>query len=295
MSDLSKRRLYRAVRLLPEAVRIGPVEEMAPAAEGGEGPSPSKTLALELQYQARIESLEREVAALKERNAALQAARAEAEEALSSGLAQREKAYGAERDETLALARAEGLEAGRRTGYAEGAAKAEKEIAQRYRGRFDEALALLGKIDEALKASFAELEEIREPRLIRLWEVTLARLLAREISLQESPVIPLLRQVLLRTSDRERIIVYLNPGDLDLVDRAKEALGDVVRGTEHLEFRGDDHVDRGSCLVETNLGVYDARFRTQLASLAREIDAVLSGGGRERSAMAALFGGGDDD
>ncbi|QTX31669.1 flagellar assembly protein FliH [Aminithiophilus ramosus] len=298
MSSSPRTRLYRAVRLLPEAVRIGPAAEPPPSEEdrGSDVPAaPPRTLALELQYQARIESLEREVAALTKRNDALEAAKTEAEEALAAGLAQREKTYRAERDKILAAARAEGLEAGRKAGHAEGTTKAEKEVAERYRRRFDEALTLLSKIHDALKVSFSDLEEAQAPRLVRLWEVTLARLLAREVSLQESPVIPLLRQVLLRTSDRERIIVYLHPQDLKHVDTAREVLGDILRGTNHLDFRGDDHVDRGSCLVETNLGVYDARFRTQLASLAREIDTVLSGGSKDRSGMAALLGGGGDE
>ena len=128
--------------------------------------------------------------------------------------------------------------------------------------------------------------------MIRLWELVLARLLAREVKLADDPVVPLLREVLLRTSDRERVIIYLNPEDLQEVDRARSVLGDLLRGTEQLDFRGDDHVDRGSCLVETNLGVYDARFRTQLATVAREIDAVLLEGAREESSgVAALLGG----
>lgn len=294
MSD-SKNRLYRAVRLLPEAVRIGSVTGAdSSLTDGAEGTQTSKALARELQLQARIESLEREAAALRERNEALEAARKKAEVALVSGLAEREGAYEAERDAVLATAQAEGFEKGRRAGHEEGSKKAEAELEATYRGRFDEALTLLEAIHRHLEASFSELEQALEPRLVRLWNLTLSRLLAREVALDEDPLIPLLREVLLRTSDRERVIVYLHPQDLEHVGRAREVLGDILRGTEHLDFRGDDHVDRGSCLVETNLGVYDARFRTQLAGLAREIDSVLFGGGRERHGTAEPRGGDGD-
>jgi flagellar assembly protein FliH len=197
-----------------------------------------------------------------------------------------------EREKVLAEARQQGRDEGRTAGYEEGRKQAEQDQDEAYRQRFGEALALLGTIRERLEGAFSDLEATLAPRMIRLWELVLARLLAREVKLADDPVVPLLREVLLRTSDRERVIIYLNPEDLQEVDRARSVLGDLLRGTEQLDFRGDDHVDRGSCLVETNLGVYDARFRTQLATVAREIDAVLLEGAREESSgVAALLGG----
>lgn len=293
MSSPTKNRLYRTVRLLPEAVRIGKEPDLSAGPEAEERDSSSaKAAEREIQDQARIESLEREVAALKERNSDLAAARAQAEKALADGLAAKEAALRSEREKVLAEARQQGRDEGRTAGYEEGRKQAEQDQDEAYRQRFGEALALLGTIHERLEGAFSDLETTLAPRMIRLWELVLARLLAREVKLADDPVVPLLREVLLRTSDRERVIIYLNPEDLQEVDRARSVLGDLLRGTEQLDFRGDDHVDRGSCLVETNLGVYDARFRTQLATVAREIDAVLLEGAREESSgVAALLGG----
>lgn len=75
--------------------------------------------------------------------------------------------------------------------------------------------------------------------------------------------------------------MYLNPRDLKGVDSLRESLTDVLRGAKHVEFSGDEHVDPGSCLVETNLGVYDARWRTQLEQIASQVEHLLVEGAAE--------------
>jgi flagellar assembly protein FliH len=126
-----------------------------------------------------------------------------------------------------------------------------------------------------LRRNLEELAEANQLRLIRLWSVVLDRLLHRQVELNEATVMTLLRQVLLRVSDRERLVVYLHPEDAVSVRERRDEFADILRGIRHIEFVGDENVDRGSCLVETNLGVYDARWRTQLEQISREVDGVL--------------------
>ena len=45
-----------------------------------------------------------------------------------------------------------------------------------------------------------------------------------------------LRGVLERISDKERLLVYLNPGDIDAVRNRRDEYGDLLRGVRHLEF-----------------------------------------------------------
>lgn len=62
---------------------------------------------------------------------------------------------------------------------------------------------------------------------------------------------------------------------------------DSIRGVKFFELLSDDHVDRGSCLIETNLGIYDARWKTQLEQISTEVQGLLEQG------MASHGGNGD--
>jgi flagellar biosynthesis/type III secretory pathway protein FliH len=42
----------------------------------------------------------------------------------------------------------------------------------------------------------------------------------------------------------------------------------------HLEPRADDRVSRGGCILETPLGIVDARLEVQLAALERALGQV---------------------
>jgi len=118
-------------------------------------------------------------------------------------------------------------------------------------------------------------------KLVRLWEKVLKRLLYREVNLDEHVLERLLEQVLKRLSDKEKIIIYLHPTEVTYLQEKLDQYGDLLRGAKHVEFVADDHVDRGSCMVETNLGIYDARWRTQLERMSEEIDRLLAEGQKE--------------
>jgi flagellar assembly protein FliH len=85
----------------------------------------------------------------------------------------------------------------------------------------------------------------------------------------------MVESLLKRISDRERIIVYLNPEDVAMIEESKESLMDSIRGVKFFELMSDDHVDKGSCLIETNLGIYDARWRTQLEQASAEVQNLI--------------------
>ena len=61
----------------------------------------------------------------------------------------------------------------------------------------------------------------------------------------------------------------------------RDEYSDLLRGVRHLEFTPDPNVDAGSCIVETNMGIYDARWRTQLEQVAGEIERLFLEGGAE--------------
>ncbi len=295
MSDLERRRrLYRAVRLIPGAVSI-PVHEKG---ESRGSPETTETsLARDSSPEKEETSLsETEITELRQQKEELEAtardlaARAESssrrvldvEEMMRTReeeFQRKEKALhqNLERklEEERATARSEGLEEGRRKGYEEGRQKAIEEAKKLYAERFDSLVNLLEGAYTKIEEQLEVLAEGNQHRLIRMWETVLGSLLRREVRLNEATAMEILRSVLQRLTDRDRIVVYLHPADLDMVTNRQEEFAEILRGIQHVEFLQDLQVDRGSCLVESSMGIYDARWRTQLEQVAEEVNQVL--------------------
>jgi flagellar assembly protein FliH len=174
-----------------------------------------------------------------------------------------------------------GHEEGLKNGYDTGLGKARAEVEKQYREQFSKLVATLEEISARLEENFAELTALNEPRMLRLWQGMLSKMLRRETSLSPEGILNVLSDILSRLSDKNHILIYVAPEDMALLENRLEGeFGDVLRGVKHLEMKPDASVDKGSCLVETNLGVYDARWRTQLEQIDSAVENLFQQLGR---------------
>jgi flagellar assembly protein FliH len=170
---------------------------------------------------------------------------------------------------------ATGHEEGSAKGYADGLAKSALEVKAEYEGKFSEVLKLMDNINKSVQDARNELVMGHTPQLIHLWELMLQKLLQVKVKMDPDVVSRVLENILSRVSDREKILIYLNGADVEMIEENRESMTDTVRGVKSFEIHADDHVDRGSCLIETNLGIYDARWRTQLEQVSSEVESFL--------------------
>lgn len=289
MSKPLRPNVLRAVRLLPEAVRIGSsqednrrVPEAAPGEpETGNHPGDLFTqLTDELTLlKAKLEESERENRDLASRAAVFEEELSRERVRLKEERGKMVSALEAEAAAARKKAVSEGFEEGRKAGYEQGIDDARKEAAREAEEKIRSAVDRLESVHRSLEEHLDALAELQMPRLIRMWEFLLSRMLSKEVSLDGETALRLLRGVLERISDKERVVVYLSPEDADAVRGRKDEFGDLLRGVRHLEFVPDGNVDAGSCIVETNLGIYDARWRIQLEQVSGEIERLFIEGG----------------
>jgi flagellar assembly protein FliH len=239
--------------------------------------------------ESALASAESEIRTLRSELRGREAELSESRESISAIKAMMEKLKGdleaekgdfydkalAEAKEQKEVSAKEGHQEGFAAGYAEGFAKAETEVRAEYEGKFSGAMSMLSDVSNALASSREELALIHAPQLVRLWEIMLKRMLQAKVEIDPEAAKRLLEYILKRVSDREKIIIYLNQADIESVESARDDLMESIRGVKSLEIMSDDHVDRGSCLVETNLGIYDARWRTQLEQISSEVQGLL--------------------
>jgi flagellar assembly protein FliH len=290
LSKLPRPNVLRAVRLLPEAVRIG---SALPPETPPEGEPPRENprarqddlmtqLTEELSLlKSRLEETEAENRELASRSEALEkeltAEKTRVEKERKKLVSEMEAASAAARKK----AAGEGFEEGRKAGHDQGLDDARKEASREAADAIRSAVELLESVKVALDKKMDDLVALQSPKLIRMWEHLLSRMLFKEAALDPETALRVLRGTLERINDKERLLVYMNPSDAESVKNRRDEYGDLLRGVRHLEFTPDPNVDAGSCIVETNMGIYDARWRTQLEQIAGEIEQLFLEGGAE--------------
>jgi type III secretion protein L len=94
-------------------------------------------------------------------------------------------------------------------------------------------------------------------------------------------VLHALRRAVSRLGDEDRATIRLNPDDLEPVRRALEKNASELVGSRRVRLAADDAIRPGGCLVETELGIVDARVEQQLRILR---GALMDAAGQTQSA-----------
>ncbi len=172
----------------------------------------------------------------------------------------------AEAERIRELARAEGHAEGLTLGREDGLSEA-RSAANALRQALTEALALR-----------EQLAEETERDAVALALALAAKILAGTLEVQPERVLDTVRGALRRVTDRRRVTVLVDPGDLETVSAACAELEAQVGGIEHCDVQADRRVGPGGAIVRTLESEVDATVETQLERAREVIQAELGGG-----------------
>jgi len=143
----------------------------------------------------------------------------------------------------------------------------------------------LAALEPALAALVQAVEDVREQQLQAADElerraVELGLALAKKVvggTLEVKPekVIETVTGALRGIVERERVIVLVNPDDLEIVREAMEGIRASLGGMEHCVVEAERRVGRGGCIVRTPVGDVDARIETKLERASEVVAAAL--------------------
>jgi flagellar assembly protein FliH len=136
---------------------------------------------------------------------------------------------------------------------------------------YEEGRAVADPVSERLQCVVCEIENLRarkyremEQDIVDLAVKIARQVVLREVSLPNDTIRGALRQALSMLESPERIVVKLNPADLELLQQGVANKAGVISGVEHAVFEADDTITRGGCYIETDLGDVDARIESRL-------------------------------
>ncbi len=161
------------------------------------------------------------------------------------------------RDEIVREAWSEGFEQGRRDGVA----------------RLADAVTAVERIVDAASAEVEALPEMLSAQTAAIALEVAARIVRAELTVNPDRVVDVTRAAIRRATDRERLLVHVNPSDLDAVREAAPEMMTRIGGIGRLDVVDDPRIPAGGCVVETPAGDVDARIAVQLARLGEALAA----------------------
>ncbi|HRX16364.1 MAG: flagellar assembly protein FliH [Spirochaetes bacterium] len=152
-----------------------------------------------------------------------------------------------------------GYDAGREEGYKEG----ESEV-MRLIDRLGTIVSTAVDIrDDIIKSS--------EKMMTEMILMIARKVIKDEIVERREVVINNIKEAIRRVKDRDRIDIRVNFADLDMTTAHKDELIKMMESLKKVNIYEDSRVDRGGCIIETDVGSIDSRISTQLDTIEEAI------------------------
>jgi flagellar biosynthesis/type III secretory pathway protein FliH len=156
----------------------------------------------------------------------------------------------------------------RREGFAEGLVAGRAEL----RELAEPAVQALASAVDAVRSFEAQAAESVEEQAVTLAVDIAEKVVAGAIEAEPERVLDVVRGALRAVVERERLVIQLNPEDLEIVREGLDELRGSLGGIEHIDVQEERRVQRGGAVIRTEVGEIDANIRTKLD---RARDAVL--------------------
>jgi flagellar biosynthesis/type III secretory pathway protein FliH len=151
----------------------------------------------------------------------------------------------------------------RKKAYDEGYAQGQSEVSQKTQ-------ANLKKSFEAIQESLDQRKDIiktAEPEILKLAVKIAVQLINSEITLNRGVILNVVSDAINKITDREQVIIKVNINDLAQVKDFKDDIEDMLDGAKNLSIVSDKKVESGGCIIETKVGLVDARISTKVGAI----------------------------
>lgn len=159
-------------------------------------------------------------------------------------------------EERAAALQAEAQRLGHQEGIERGLAEA--------RVRVERALEAVAAAERAMAEMHDRYVADAEAAAVDLAFQIAEKVIGTTIATDREAVLGVVSGALLRTTDRDHLVLEVNPGDFELVRDSAAELAARLGGISRMEVVSERRVEAGGCVVRTEAGEIDARVSAQL-------------------------------
>ncbi len=154
-------------------------------------------------------------------------------------------------------------------GYGEGYKEAKEELEHKFNNDLEVKKNELNQLILNLNNNVASYENDFDKIVLELAFLISEKIIQRELS-KDTIIIDVLKKSLRKVLGANHVHVKLNPSDHQLINGGKEKIAD--ESISKLIFEEDPRINKGGCIVETEIGNIDARISNQLNELRKVLE-----------------------
>jgi flagellar assembly protein FliH len=132
------------------------------------------------------------------------------------------------------------------------------------RARTEQALEAFAAAERSMAEMYDRYAAEAEAAAVDLAFQIAEKVIAATVSSDREAVLGVVSGALLRTTDRDHLVLEVNPGDFELVRDSASELAARLGGINRMEVISERRVEPGGCVVRTEAGEIDARVSSQL-------------------------------
>jgi hypothetical protein len=122
---------------------------------------------------------------------------------------------------------------------------------------------LLGAISE-LKAARDSVIQSAESNIIELALLVAEKVIHKSVAEDATLIQTVMSDTFDKISGSDRIIFKVNPDDVEIVDAFQPTIQSRLVGVEKITIQSDPTIERGGCIIETDLGFIDVTIQEKL-------------------------------
>jgi flagellar biosynthesis/type III secretory pathway protein FliH len=140
-----------------------------------------------------------------------------------------------------------------------------------YREGREEGLASVTSMLAAFEKMREKFYAGAEEDIVRLVMMIAEKVIGKIVADSGDAIKAIVRQAL-ESALGDRITVKLNPEDHRIVTASGSEFRDVLDKTRRIQFKEDEAIEKGGCIVDTEVGTIDARLETQLMAIRKALE-----------------------
>ena len=162
---------------------------------------------------------------------------------------------GSQKENVGDMAFKEGLEAGK--------IEAAKIIKLEYEKKVQDIVKDLSSVASEFSKEVERYNQEFDSAVVKLALAIAKRIVAREIEVDEGSVLARSREAIRKIVGVEKVKIHVNSSDEEYIREHRNELMSYADSVKEIAIEGDNKVERGGCIIESDLGNIDARISTQ--------------------------------
>jgi type III secretion protein L len=141
-----------------------------------------------------------------------------------------------------------------------------------FQAGFDKWMEMVSYLEKEVIKVREELQKVVMPVAVKAAK----KIVAAELQMNPQVTLEIVASTLKTIAQHKRIVIYVGKQDFELVESSKSQLRSIFEELESLSIRERDDIEPGGCVIETEVGIINARLQDRWRTLETALEHMTS-------------------